>query len=82
MFTGIIAMDPAGPIFETYSIGNIHTYIYQEKSNYLQKINIEVTFIIFSTLKRLPSRSLRCRMGGSSPYTHDAAWLRGNAYFI
>ena len=27
MFTGIIAMDPAGPIFETNSIGNIYTYI-------------------------------------------------------
>ena len=27
MFTGIIAMDPAGPIFETNSIGNIQTSI-------------------------------------------------------
>ena len=51
MFTGIIAMDPAGPIFETNSIGNIQTYIYisGSENNYLRQINIEVTFIIFST---------------------------------
>ena len=38
MFTGIIAMDPAGPIFETNSIGNIYTYIYRYQNLTIIKI--------------------------------------------
>ena len=65
MFTGIIAMDPAGPIFETNSIGNIYTYIQisesDKKSNYSRQINIEVTFLFFQHQKDF--RLDRCDAG-------------------